>query len=113
MGGCLIRWLITVIAVLVAAFLLPGWVSYSSLLGVAIFAIVLAVLNAIVRPILIILTLPINILTLGLFILVVNAIVFWLATVFAPGVMVRGFVGAFLGALVVSIVSFIVNRIIQ
>lgn len=113
MGGFLRRWLITFLAVFVAAFVLPNWVRYASVLDLAIFALILALLNSIVRPILIILTLPLNILTLGLFVLVVNAIVFWLASAIFPGVSVRDFFGAFLAALVVSIVSFIANRVIR
>lgn len=113
MWGFLRRWLITFIAVFIAAFLLRGWVNYTDWWHLAIFAAILAVLNAIVRPILIILTLPISILTLGLFVLIVNAIVFWLAAALVPGVSVSGFLGAFLAALVVSIVSFIANKVLR
>jgi putative membrane protein len=78
-----------------------------------VFALVLGVLNAFLRPILLLLTLPLNLLTLGLFTLVVNAIVFWLASQVGGGVRVDNFPAAFLGALVVSIVSFVASRVLK
>jgi putative membrane protein len=81
---------------------------------VLVFAVILGVLNAFLRPILLLLTLPLNLLTLGLFTLVVNAIVFWLASVIdRGGVQVADFGAAFLGALLVSIVSFVASRVIR
>jgi len=74
------------------------------------FAVVLGVLNALVKPVLLFFTLPLNLLTLGLFTLVINAIVFWLAAQFPLGVSVSGFVGAFLAALVISLVSFVLAK---
>jgi putative membrane protein len=80
---------------------------------VLVFAVILGVLNAFLRPILLLLTLPLNLLTLGLFTLVVNAIVFWLATVLqGGGVRVADFGAAILGAVTVSIVSFVASRVI-
>lgn len=77
------------------------------------FAVILGVLNAFLRPILLLLTLPLNLLTLGLFTLVVNAIVFWLASLIqGGGVQVADFGAAFLGALLVSVVSFVASRMI-
>lgn len=110
--GALVRVIVTAIAVVVAGYLLPGQVQVGDLGSVLLFALVLGVLNALVRPVLLILTMPINLLTLGLFTLVVNALVFWLATLFPLGVSVNGFTGAFLGALVVSVVSFVLSRLI-
>jgi putative membrane protein len=79
-----------------------------------IFALILGILNAFLRPILLLLTLPLNLLTLGLFTLVVNAIVFWLASVLQGGaVNVNDFLAAFLGALVVSVVSFVASRVLK
>jgi putative membrane protein len=83
---------------------------------VLVFAVILGVLNAFLRPILLLLTLPLNLLTLGLFTLVVNAIVFWLASLIdlqgANGVQVADFGVAFLAALAVSVASFIASRVI-
>lgn len=78
-----------------------------------VFAVVLGLLNAFVRPVLLLLTLPLNLITLGLFTLVINAAIFWLATWFDLGVQVDGFRGAFIGALLVSIVSFVASRLVR
>jgi putative membrane protein len=71
---------------------------------------VLGLLNAIVRPILLILTCPFTLITLGLFVFVVNALVFWLAAQIVPGVDVKGFWGALIGSLAVTISTAIVDR---
>ncbi|MBA4603528.1 phage holin family protein [Thermoactinomyces mirandus] len=76
-------------------------------------AIVLAVINLVIRPLLIFLTLPINILTLGLFSLVINALMFWLTGSLVEGFFVDGFVPAFLGALIMTIANWIVNRFVD
>ncbi len=112
MLGGLLRLVITAIAVVVAAYLLPEQISVGGLGSVLLFAFVLGVLNALVKPILLLLTLPLNLVTLGLFTFVVNAFVFWLAAQLPLGVSVRGFVGAFLAALVVSAVSFVLSRVV-
>src|SRR5579864_6897426 len=81
------------------------------LVTVVVFAVILGVLNAFLRPILLLLTLPLNLLTLGLFTLFINAIVFWLATVIQQnGVQVADPGAALLGAIIVTIVSFIASR---
>ncbi len=110
--GALVRLVITAIAVVVAAYLLPDRLQVGDIGSVLLFAFVLGVLNALLKPVLLLLTMPINLLTLGLFTLVVNGIVFWLATQFPLGVRVSDFVGAFLAALVVSVVSFILSRLV-
>ncbi len=105
------RWITTFIAVLIAARLLPVFESEPSWEQLAIFAAILALLNAFIRPVLALLTCPLQLLTLGLFTLVLNAFMFWLAAVLLGGVAVQGVLGAFIGALVVSIVSFIMSRL--
>jgi len=111
-----LRVLITALAVLLANQLFHNLITINSdqpLSTVLVFAVILGVLNAFLRPILLLLTLPLNLLTLGLFTLVVNAIVFWLATVIqGSGVQVADFGAAFLGALVVTVVSFVASRVI-
>src|SRR5262249_25517602 len=99
-------------AVGLAAYVFPGHIQVRDATSALVFALVLGVLNALVRPVLLLLTLPFTLLTLGLFILVVNALVFWLATALPVGVQVDGFGGALLGAIVVSVVSFVANRFI-
>ncbi len=110
--GALIRLVITAVSIVVAAYLLPDQLQVRDIGSVLVFALVLGILNALLRPILLLLTMPLNFLTLGLFTLVVNGVVFWLATLFPLGVHVNGFVGAILAALVVSIVSFILSRLV-
>jgi putative membrane protein len=111
-----LRVLVTALAVLLANQLFHNLITISldqPLVSVLVFAVILGVLNALLRPILLLLTLPLNLLTLGLFTLVVNAIVFWLATLIqGGGVQVADFGAAFLGALVVTIVSFVASRVI-
>lgn len=76
-------------------------------------ALVLGVVNTVIRPVLIVLTLPITFFTLGLFILIINGLAFWLASFFVPGFTVYGFWGAFWGAIITSLVSWILNGIFQ
>jgi len=79
----------------------------------AIAGLVLGIINAIVRPVLVFLTLPLTLLTLGVFLLVLNAFCLWLTTVFVPGFQVDGFWAAFLGALVVSCVSWVLTAFLS
>jgi putative membrane protein len=108
----LLRLVVTALAVWLAATLFPGLVRVDDVQGAILFALVLGLLNAVVRPVLLVLTLPLTCLTLGLFIIVVNAIVFWLATLLPVGVHAEGFGGALVGALTVSVVSFVASRFI-
>jgi putative membrane protein len=107
-----LRLLATAAAVVLASAIFPGLIQVDSPVAAVIFALLLGVLNAFLRPILLLLTLPLNLLTLGLFTLVVNAIVFWLATQIQVGVHVADFGAAFIGALIVSAVSFAASRAI-
>ena len=90
--------------------LVPGF-HYSSIVSLAIAALVLGLLNAIVRPILFFLTLPLTIVTLGLFLIVLNAIMLELTAWIAPGFRIDSFVAAIVGAIVLAIVSWVTNRI--
>ncbi len=90
------------------AYVLPG-VHVASFTAAIIAALILGIVNAIVRPLLIILTLPVVLLTLGLFTLVINAITFYLVAHLGLGLTVDGFGSAFLGALILSIVSFVLS----
>jgi putative membrane protein len=110
----LLRLLITAVTVFLMANYLQPMISVDSFGTAVVFSIVLGLLNAIVRPIILLLTLPLTIVTLGLFTLVVNALVFWLASLLpGVGVDVDGFVGAFVGALIVTVVSFVASRILE
>jgi len=108
----IIKWLFTALALLIAAHYVPG-IEVASFYTALIVAVVLGLINLIIRPILILFTLPINILTLGPFTLVVNGFLFWLVSTFVKGFDVAGFVPAFWGALIVSVVSFLGNRFLS
>jgi putative membrane protein len=96
--------LVNTLAVIVAAYLLPGIIIDSYLTAVVV-AIVLGVVNAVVKPILVVLTLPVTVLTLGLFLFVINALMVLLVAKLVPGFAVRGFWSALLFSLIVSVVA--------
>lgn len=107
----LLRFLLNGLALLIAAWLIPGFDIATP--GAAIVAgIVLGLVNAIVRPVLVLLTLPFTLITLGLFIFVVNAICLALTAWLVPGFSISGFGPALLGALVVSVVSWVLNALL-
>ena len=102
------HWLSTALALSAASWVLPG-VEISSLAALMVAALVLGGANAVVKPMLLLLTLPITILTLGLFYVVVNGLVFALAAFLVPGFSVRSFVWAMLGAFIVGFVSWLMS----
>ena len=106
MIGFIIRLLVGAAGLWLASVLIHG-ITYDSLVALIIAAVILGIANAIVRPILIILTLPITIITLGLFLLIVNGAVFWLVGHFSPGFHVHGLINAVLGAIVTGLVSWV------
>ncbi len=108
----LTRFLLIVLAILLASYVVPG-VSVDSLYTALIVALLLGTINLTLKPILFILTLPINIITLGLFTLIINALLFWFVASFVDGFNVSGFIAAFIGALVVSLVSSIGSRFLD
>ena len=108
MVGLLVRFVVMTVAVLVAGSIIPG-VTIDTLPGAIVAAVILSLLNSFVRPILVLLTLPINLLTLGLFTLVINGILMALTAMFVKEFHVANFGSAILAALVVSIVATILN----
>jgi len=112
MEKIIIKILVGALALLLVAELLPG-VIVDGLYPAFIAAIVLGLLNVIVRPILFVLTLPITIVTLGLFIFVINAALFMFAASFIDGFGVNGFWTALLASLCVSIITTVANRFIK
>lgn len=107
----LLVWILNAVALLVVAYLLPG-IQVASFGSALIAAVVLGLLNVLVKPVLQILTLPLTIVTLGLFLLVINALVFWLAGSVLKGFQVSGFWWAFIGAIVYSIVTSLLANLI-
>ncbi len=110
--GFVIRWVVNALALLVAAWILKGIV-VNSYLSLFVAAFVIGLLNAFLRPVVLLLTLPLNILTLGLFTLVVNGIMILLAGDVVRGFEVHGFFSAVFAALIMGLVSFILNLFIS
>lgn len=116
----LIRWIVTAVAVAAAVWLVPGIEVIggdSAWVGIAIFALILSLVNISVKPILQLLSLPITVLTLGIFYLIVNTILLYLAAwlangLFGVGFWISGFGSAFLASIVISIVSAIMNAVV-
>ncbi len=108
MLGFLLRWSINLLALVTAAVLIKGIRIQSIEMGI-LAAGILGIVNAVIRPIVLVFTLPINLLTLGLFTLVINAAMLKLVSVVVPGFVIESFAAAFLGALTVSVVSWTLN----
>lgn len=108
----LVTWLITAIALLITTYFVPGFY-IEGIIPAFIAAVILGLVNAIVRPILVILTLPITLLTLGFFLLVVNAISIGLVAALTPGFSIAGFLPAIVGAVVLSIVTWALQLIVS
>ena len=112
MKGILIRWLFLTIAIILTSYLVDGIIveRFSS----AVFAaLVLGILNALFRPVLIVITLPINILTLGLFTFVINALLLKMVSGVVPGFYVYGFWSAVFGSLIISLVSWLLSSFVS
>lgn len=107
-----LRLLVTALALMVAAEFIPG-ISVENIYAALVAAIVLGLLNILVRPVLIFFTLPITLLTLGLFIFVINGLMFWAAASFVQGFTVDGFLPAFIGSLFVTLVSTLAHKFIS
>jgi putative membrane protein len=112
MNGIVIRWLVLTAAILICAYLIDGIVlsSFAAALGAAAF---LGILNALFRPILILITLPINILTLGLFTFVINAILLLMVSGVVPGLEIHSFWSALGGALIISLISWLLSSFVS
>jgi putative membrane protein len=109
----LIRWAINAIAIWAAIELVPGIEHTGTGASLLIIALVFGLVNALIRPLLTLLTCPLIILTLGLFVLVVNALMLGLTAWLVPSLTVDGFWHAFLGALVISLVSSFISMLIK
>ncbi len=106
----LLKWLLMTLSVGIAAYLLPG-ITVNGFFSALLVALFLGIVNTLVRPFLILVTLPITILTLGLFTFVINAVLVLLASKVVHGFEVRGFWTAMLFSIVLSIIQYILNRI--
>lgn len=112
MKGILIRWLLLTISIILTSYLVDG--IYVASFSSALFAaLVLGILNALFRPVLLIITLPINILTLGLFTFVINALLLKMVSGVVPGFYVHGFWSAVFGSLIISLVSWLLSSFVS
>ncbi len=110
MLGLIIRWVLSALALLFVAWIVPG-ISFTGFLSAFYAAFVMGLVNIFIRPILLIFTLPINLLTLGLFTFIINALMFLLVAKLVPGFMVIGFVAALLGSILLSILRVFIIRL--
>ena len=111
MGFLILRWVLNAAALLLVAYIYPG-VTVDSFLAALIAALVLGLVNAVIRPLLVILTLPVTVLTLGLFLFVINALLFWFVANVVQGFHVAGFWAALLGSIIYSIVTTVVGWVL-
>ena len=108
----ILKWLFSAAALLAVAYLYSG-VTVTSFTSALVAAAVLAALNAVVRPVLVLLTLPVTLVTLGLFLFVINALMFWAAASLLSGLQVTGFVAALIGSLIYSALQLAIEFLLE
>ncbi|ABE46551.1 phage holin family protein [Polaromonas sp. JS666] len=108
----IINWLCSAVALLAVAYLYSG-VVVTSFTGALIAAAVLGALNMVVRPVLVLLTLPVTVVTLGLFLFIVNALMFWAAASLVSGLNVKGFGAALIGSLIYSVLQLAIDFVLE
>src|SRR5687767_5773635 len=108
MLSLLARWILNAAALLLVAYLYPG-VTVTGFFAAVVAALILGLVNALIRPILVLLTLPVTVLTLGLFLFVINALLFWLVAEIVQGFQVTGFVAALVGSVLYSLITLVTS----
>jgi putative membrane protein len=108
----LAKWLLSATALLFVAYVYHG-VEVKSFPSALLAAFVIGLFNMVVRPVLVVLTLPVTVLTLGLFLFVINALMFWAAASVLGGFEVRGFVGALVGSLIYSVIGVVIDSALE
>ena len=108
----LAKWLLLACALLFVAYLYPG-VEIRSFSAALLAAFVIGLLNAVVRPVLVVLTLPVTVLTLGLFLFVINALMFWAAASVLEGFHVQGFLAALVGSVIYSAIGIVIDSALE
>lgn len=108
----LLHWVLNALALLIVAYMVPG-VAVRSPVVALVAAVLLGLANAVVRPVLVLLTLPVTILTLGLFLLVINGLLFWAVSGLTNGFEVHGFWSGVLGALVYSVLTTLLSHLVR
>ena len=109
--NALLLWLINALALLALPYLMPS-VQVDSFFTAVIAALLLGLVNTLIRPILVLLTLPVTVVTLGLFVFVINALCFWFVASFVKGFTVAGFWSAFFGAIVYALISWAASALV-
>lgn len=112
MISLLIRWAINAVALYLTTLIVPG-VRVTDFGGAVVAALVLGIVNAVIRPFLLLLTLPLNILTLGLFTFVVNAVMLYIVAAVTHRLQLSGFLAALVGAIVLSVISSIISHFVR
>jgi len=107
-----IRLIINMVAILIVSYLFPKMIRVDGFLTALVAAFLLGIVNTILRPVLVFLTFPITLVTLGLFLLIINGLMLWLVSALVKGFYVSGFWGAVLGSILISIVSWILSRVL-
>ena len=107
----LLVWLVNALALIAVAYLMPS-ITVTNFWSALVAALILGLVNAVIRPVLILLTLPVTVVTLGLFILVLNGLLFWFVGSFVQGFVVHGFWAGFFGAILFSIVSWALSALV-
>lgn len=108
----IVRWLVNALALYITAVLLPG-IQLRGIVATLVAAAILGIVNAIIRPLLLLLTLPLNVVTLGLFTFVINALMLLLTSAIVPNFRIQGFGWALVGAVLLSIISFLLTHLIH
>ncbi len=111
MQGWLIRWILNIFGIMLTAYVVKGF--DVTFMGAIFGSIVLGIVNAVIRAVILLLTLPLNVLTLGLFTLVINGLMLWFTSALVKGFDVHGFGAAIISALILSIISFIISYLVK
>ncbi len=106
------KWVLSAAALLFVAYVYSG-VQVTSFTAALVAAFVIGLLNTVVRPLLVLLTLPVTLLTMGLFLFVINALMFWAAAALLDGLQVRGFVAALVGSLIYSVIGMVIDSALE
>jgi putative membrane protein len=109
----IVRWLLLAAALLLVAYLYPAGVTIKSFGAAMIAAFVIGLFNTLLRPLLVLLTLPVTLLTLGLFLFVINALMFWFAAQVLDGFAVTGFAAALIGSLIYSVCGIVIDAAME
>lgn len=109
----LFRLLANAAAILLITYFFPRIMTADGFLAALAAAFILGLVNAVIKPVFVILTLPVTVLTLGLFLLVINGLLLWLVAGLVPGFRVNGFAGAILGSILISIISWVLTSVLS